>query len=87
MASAATITKRQYVEYLVSTVANFTNTHLAEHLDGAGHDTVTDSVYPFSPRKTGIPNGTGWRDRIANRRDRVMTHAVLRCILLSYYWT
>jgi hypothetical protein len=36
------ITKRQYVEYLISTVANFTGTHLAEHLDGVSHDTVTD---------------------------------------------
>jgi|SRR3990172_6475086 len=36
------ITKSQYVEYLISTVANFTGTHLAEHLDGVSHDTVTD---------------------------------------------
>lgn len=36
------ITKLQYVEYLISTVANFTGTHLAEHLDGVSHDTVTD---------------------------------------------
>jgi hypothetical protein len=36
------ITKRQYVEYLISTVGNFTGTHLAEHLDGVSHDTVTD---------------------------------------------
>jgi len=32
------ITKLQYVEYLISTVANFTGTHLAEHLDGVSHD-------------------------------------------------
>ena len=36
------ITKQQYVEYLVSTVANYTGTHLAEHLDEVSHDTVTD---------------------------------------------
>ena len=36
------ITKCQYVEYLISTVANFTGTYLAEHLDGVSHDTVTD---------------------------------------------
>ena len=36
------ITKRQYVEFLISTVANFTSTHLAEHLDDVSHDTVTD---------------------------------------------
>ena len=36
------ITKCQYVEYLISTVANFTGTHLAEHLDGVSHDSVTD---------------------------------------------
>ena len=36
------ITKLQYVEYLVSTQGNFTGTHLAEHLEGVSHDTVTD---------------------------------------------
>lgn len=36
------ITKLQYVEYLISTVANFTGSHLAEHLDDVSHDTVTD---------------------------------------------
>ncbi len=36
------ITKAQYVEFLISTVVNFTGTHLAEHLDRVSHDTVTD---------------------------------------------
>lgn len=36
------ITKVQYVEFLVGTVANFTGTYLAEHLDGVSHDTITD---------------------------------------------
>lgn len=36
------ITKLQYVEYLISTIANYTGTHLAEHLDGVSHDSVTD---------------------------------------------
>src|SRR5919202_1745818 len=36
------ITKQQYVEFLVSTVGNFTSTHLAEHLDEVSHDTITD---------------------------------------------
>ncbi len=36
------ITKLQYVEFLISTIANFTCTHLAEHLDEVSHDTVTD---------------------------------------------
>lgn len=36
------ITKLQYVEFLISTVANFTGTYLAEHLDGVSHDTITD---------------------------------------------
>jgi len=36
------ITKRQYVEYLISTVGNFTSTNLANHLDGVSHDTITD---------------------------------------------
>lgn len=36
------ITKRQYVEYLICTVGNFTGTNLAEHLDQVSHDTITD---------------------------------------------
>jgi hypothetical protein len=36
------ITKRQYVEYLICTVGNFTGTHLAEHLDEVSHDIITD---------------------------------------------
>jgi len=36
------ITKQQYVEYLISTVSNFTGTNLAEHLDKVSHDTITD---------------------------------------------
>jgi hypothetical protein len=36
------ISKQQYVEFLVSSVANFTATHLADHLDGVSHDTITD---------------------------------------------
>jgi len=36
------ITKQQYVEYLISTIANYTSTHLAEHLDDVSHDTITD---------------------------------------------
>jgi hypothetical protein len=36
------ITKQQYVEYLICTVGNFTGTNLAEHLDEASHDIITD---------------------------------------------
>ena len=36
------LTKLQYVEFLISTVANYTGTHLAEHLDQVSHDTITD---------------------------------------------
>ena len=36
------VTKLQYVEFLISTIANFTGTHLADHLDGVSHDAVTD---------------------------------------------
>ena len=39
------ITKLQYVEYLISAVTNYTGTHLAEHLDGVSHDTVTDYLH------------------------------------------
>jgi hypothetical protein len=36
------ITKLQYVEFLISSIGNFTSTHMAEHLDGVSHDTITD---------------------------------------------
>jgi len=36
------ITKRQYIEYLISTPVNYTCSHLAEHLDGVSHDAITD---------------------------------------------
>lgn len=36
------ITKRQYVEYLISTPINYTCTNLAEHLEGVSHDAVSD---------------------------------------------
>jgi len=36
------ITKQQYVEYLISTMANYTASHLAEHLDDVSHDVITD---------------------------------------------
>ena len=39
------ITKLQYVEFLISTIGNFTSTHLAEHLDGVSHDTITDFLH------------------------------------------
>jgi len=36
------ITKRQYIEYLISTPVNYTCSHLADHLEGVSHDTITD---------------------------------------------
>jgi hypothetical protein len=36
------VTKRQYIEYLVSTPANYTCTNLAAHLQGVSHDAVSD---------------------------------------------
>ncbi len=36
------LTKLQYVEFLICTIANYTGTHLAEHLDAVSHDVVTD---------------------------------------------
>ena len=36
------ITKRQYIEYLISTPVNYTASNLADHLDGVSHDAVTD---------------------------------------------
>lgn len=36
------ITKQQYVEFLISTVANYTGSYMAEHLEDVSHDTITD---------------------------------------------
>ena len=36
------VTKRQYVEYLISTPVNYTCSNLAKHLEGVSHDAVTD---------------------------------------------
>lgn len=46
------ITKKQYVEYLVSTPQNCTCTYLAEHLENVSHDVVNDFLHQkrFMPR-------------------------------------
>jgi hypothetical protein len=46
------ITKKQYVEYLVSTPKNCTCTYLAEHLEEVSHDVVNDFLHQkrFMPR-------------------------------------
>jgi hypothetical protein len=36
------VTKQQYIEYLVSSPANYTCTNLAAHLEGVSHDAVSD---------------------------------------------
>jgi hypothetical protein len=36
------MTKRQYIEYLISTPANYTCSNLADHLEGVSHDTISD---------------------------------------------
>ena len=47
------ITKKQYVEYLVSTPKNCTCTYLAEHREGVSHDVVNDFLRQkrFMPRE------------------------------------
>jgi Transposase DDE domain len=47
------ITKKQYVEYLVSTPKNCTCTYLAEHLEDVSHDGVNDFLHQkrFLPRE------------------------------------
>jgi hypothetical protein len=61
------ITKKQYVEYLVSTPKNCTCTYLAEHVEEVSHDVVTDFLHQkrFLPREV-------WKlvkDRIADSKD------------------
>ena len=61
------ITKKQYVEYLVSTPKNCTCTYLAEHLEDVSHDVVNDFLHDkrFLPREV-------WKlvkDRIQDSQD------------------
>jgi DDE superfamily endonuclease len=61
------ITKKQYVEYLVSTPKNCTCTYLAEHLEDVSHDVVNDFLHQkrFMPREV-------WKlvkDRIADSKE------------------
>jgi SRSO17 transposase len=39
------ITKKDYIEYLISTPVNYTCSNLAKHLDGVSHDAVTDYLH------------------------------------------
>jgi hypothetical protein len=61
------ITKKQYVEYLLSTPKNCTCTYLAEHLEDVSHDVVNDLLRQkrFMPREV-------WRlvkDRIEDSKE------------------
>jgi hypothetical protein len=61
------ITKKQYVEYLVSTPKNCTCTYLAEHLEDVSHDVVNDFLHQkrFMPREV-------WKlvkDRVEDSKD------------------
>ena len=46
------ITKRQYIEYLLSTPINYTCSNLSEHLENVSHDSVTDFLQNsrFTPK-------------------------------------
>ncbi len=46
------ITKKQYIEYLLSTPINYTCSNLSEHLENVSHDVVTDFLQnsKFTPR-------------------------------------
>src|SRR5689334_2486276 len=36
------VSKRQYIEYIISTPGNYTCSNLADHLEGVSHDAVSD---------------------------------------------
>ena len=36
------LTKEQYIEFLISTPINYTCTHLANHISGISHDSISD---------------------------------------------
>lgn len=39
------MTKEQYIEFIISTPVNYTCTHLADHLSGISHDSITDFLH------------------------------------------
>ena len=47
------ITKKQYIEYLLSTPINHTCSNLSEHLENVSHDTVSDFLQnsKFTPKQ------------------------------------
>jgi len=64
------ISKKQYVEYLLSTPDNFTCTNLADHLEGVSHDVVND----FLTQKRLMPRQL-WalvRDQIDDSADALL---------------
>ena len=46
------ITKKQYIEYLLTTPINYTCSNLSEHLEKVSHDVVTDFLQnsKFTPK-------------------------------------
>ncbi len=61
------ISKKQYIEYLLTTPINYTCSNLSEHLENVSHDTVTDFLQnsKFTPRDL-------WelvKDRIADSEE------------------
>jgi hypothetical protein len=65
------ITKKQYVEYLISTPKNCTCTYLAEHLEEVSHDVVNDFLRQkrFMPREV-------WKlvkDRIEDSKEACLS--------------
>ena len=36
------LTKEQHIEFLISTPINYTCTHLANHISGISHDSISD---------------------------------------------
>ena len=61
------ITRLKYVEYLISTMVNYTGSNLAEHLEGVSHDAVSDYL-----RRERLTSRTLWelvKGQIENRPE------------------
>ena len=67
------ITKKEYVEYLVSTPKNCTCTYLAAHLEDVSHDVVND----FLHQKRVLPRAVGKlvKDRIEDSQEAFLSVA------------
>lgn len=78
------LTKKQYVEYLLSTPRNYTRTNLANQLGNVNHDSICD-FYPidfriYSPETDGKTKNEHFQERyLSALLKKNLKHKLLIC--------